>query len=143
MDRYELLRAQSMWAGTRREWGMGEVQRRREHIIGRRMEGWTLVQIGQELGISRAQVGRLYQLGMKDREKRKSAEARAEARLGTSVHDLGLPSELVNALVQMGCTDLCSAITQDEDRFLRQVLGYPNVTRRSLVPLNELRSRFG
>ena len=68
-------------------------------------------------------------------------KARARAKLGTSVHDLGLPNELVNALVQMGCTDLCSIITQDEDRFIKQVLGYPNVTHRSLIALTELRSR--
>lgn len=121
---------------------MNEVEKRREYIIGRHDDGWTFGRIGEELGVSQVQAGRLYKLGLRDREKREAKAARDAATLGTPVDQLGLPDELTQALLAMGLADLCSILTQDIRRFESKVLQYPNVSRRSLIPLAELRLRI-
>ena len=121
---------------------MNEVERRREHVIARHNEGWSYKRIGEELGISGVQVGRLYKLGLADREKRKAEAAQAAATPATPVEALGLHGDVTTALIRMGCTDLLSILTQDWTAFQAKVRRYPNVRRRVLQPLLAIRERF-
>ena len=121
---------------------MNDVEKRREHIISRRQQRWTYHRIGQELGVSGTQAARLYRAGMKDRARREAADARATATLDTGMADLGLPGELTAAMIDMGLTDLRSILAMERRAFEAVVLRYPNVGRRALKVLGEIRARF-
>lgn len=121
---------------------MNDVEKRREHVIARREQRWTYLRLGEELGVSGTQASRLYHAAMKDRVKRKAAEARASATLDTEVADLGLPSELTTGMLGMGLTNLPSVLGMERRAFESVVLGYPNVGRRALRVLGEIRARF-
>ena len=121
---------------------MSELQKRREHIIALRQAGLTYQRIGDELGISGRWAAELYRAGLKDRVKHRAAEDRARATLDTPVADLGLPKELESGIVQMGLTDLRGILAMDQHAFEAAVLCFPNVGRRALKVLSELRDRF-
>ena len=80
---------------------VNEVERRREHVIARHNEGWSYKRIGEELGISGVQAGRLYKLGLADREKRKAEAAQAAATPATPVEAFGLHRDLTSALIEV------------------------------------------
>ncbi len=121
---------------------MTEVERRREAIIGRRGQGWTWDRIGEEHGISRTQAGKLYRLGLNDREKRKVAAALAAATLETPVRELGLEAAVMFALTHLRCTDLASVLAYRPATLISLLLTYPDIGRRTLVPLDRLRKKF-
>lgn len=121
---------------------MNEIERRREHVIARRDEGWSYKRIGEELGISGVQVGRLYKLGIQDRERRAAEAARAAATPGTLIKTLGLGDDVTAALHHFGCSDVLSVLTQDWATLEARALRYPHVTRRALRPLLAIRERF-
>ena len=121
---------------------MTEVERRREAIIERRGQGWTWKKIGEEHGVSITQAAKLYKLGLGDREKRKASAAQAVATLDTPVEQLGFEPALTFALIHLGCTDLASVFAYRPESLTSALLTYPKLGRRSLVPLDRLRSRF-
>lgn len=118
------------------------IAKRRERIIELRESGLTFRQIGDELGVTAARAGKLHQLGLRDRQVRRAATAQEEADLDTPSAHLGFDPHLTFALAHLGLSNVRLIVGRTPDELARALLRYPNVNRRSLTSVLELRRRF-
>lgn len=116
-------------------------QARRDEALRLRQAGWTLVEIGRALGVSKARAGQLCADALK-RGARLEADAAPvsldRVRAATPTERLPLPHRLRKALMQEGIASWGMLLEEPREMLVPRLLRTPNIDRKGVTALMDL-----